>query len=211
MAAVTKPPSSEDSLTAALQAQEYLQSRLRPTSSTTSFRSIPIIDLTSSFSSSLSARQAIAQEIHFACISTGFFYITGHGIPSSVCEGVLKLAHRFFHELSPSSKDKIHMRQSSQFRGYEPADFSSVNDFTSKETKEAFNWGYESGLDPTGGDGKYVELDGSSEGAVNLWPSEDELSGFYDGIAAYYGQVCRPLPLSDFKVLLMRYVHRSWL
>lgn len=192
MAAVTNPPAPEDSLTAALQAQEYLQARLKPTSSTISFRSIPIIDLTPSFSGSLSARQAVAREIHSACTTTGFFYITGHGIPSWVCEGVLILAHRFFHELSPESKEKIHMRQSSQFRGYEPAAFSSVNDFTSKETKEAFNWGYESGLDPTGGDGKYVELDGSSEGVVNLWPSGSELPGFYEGIAEYYGQVSSP-------------------
>lgn len=81
------------------------------------------------------------------------------------------------------------MKQNNYFRGYEPAAFSSVNDFTSKETKEAFNWGYESGLDPTGGDGKYVELDGSSEGAVNLWPKESELPGFYGGIAKYYGHV----------------------
>jgi hypothetical protein len=82
------------------------------------------------------------------------------------------------------------MKNSDHFRGYEPAAFSSVNDFTNKETKEAFNWGYESGLDPTGGDGKYVELDGSSEGAVNQWPKESELPGFYTGIAKYYGEVC---------------------
>lgn len=81
------------------------------------------------------------------------------------------------------------MKQSEHFRGYEPAAFSSVNNFTSKETKEAFNWGYEAGLDPTDGDGKYVELDGSKEGAVNLWPQESELPGFYKGIAEYYGHV----------------------
>lgn len=81
------------------------------------------------------------------------------------------------------------MKQSEHFRGYEPAAFSSVNNFTSKETKEAFNWGYEAGLDPTGGDGKYVELDGSKEAAVNLWPQESELPGFYKGIAEYYGHV----------------------
>ena len=81
------------------------------------------------------------------------------------------------------------MKHSDHFRGYEPAQYSSVNHFTSKETKEAFNWGYEAGLDPTGGDGKYVELDGTSAGGKNLWPQEDEIPGFYRGIADYYGQV----------------------
>jgi isopenicillin N synthase-like dioxygenase len=194
MAAVANPPSTsngghESSLAAALNAQEYLQSRLTSTSETTSFRSIPIIDLTRSFSSLLSDRQAVAQEINQACTKVGFFYITGHRIPNDVCDRVLTLAHRFFHELPQESKEAIHMKHSKYFRGYEPAAFSSVNNFTSKETKEAFNWGYESGLDPTGGDGKYVELDGSSEGAVNLWPKEEEIPGFYKGIAEYYGEV----------------------
>lgn len=84
------------------------------------------------------------------------------------------------------------MRQSKYFRGYEPSAFSQVNAFEEKETKEAFNWGYESGLDPTGGDGAYVELDGVKEGKVNLWPSEEELPGFYEGIREYYGHVSFP-------------------
>lgn len=94
------------------------------------------------------------------------------------------------------------MKQNDYFRGYEPAAFSSVNDFTSKETKEAFNWGYESGLDPTGGDGKYVELDGKPEAGVNLWPKESELPGFYEGIAKYYGHVCS-LPKNKYYVLML--------
>lgn len=88
------------------------------------------------------------------------------------------------------------MKNSKYFRGYEPAQYSSVNNFTSKETKEAFNWGYEAGLDPTGGDGKYVELDGSTDGGKNLWPDEKILPGFYKGIAEYYGKVCLPSALA---------------
>jgi hypothetical protein len=187
MAAVAQP--LPDSLAEARQAQVYLQDRLKSTSATTSFRSIPIIDLTPSFSSSLADRQAVANEIHDACTTVGFFYIKGHGIPQSVCDDVLKLAERFFHKLPEASKEAIHMKNSKQFRGYEPASYSSVNDFASKETKEAFNWGYESGLDPTGGDGKYVEIDGSSDGTKNQWPSETELPGFYKGIAQYYAHV----------------------
>jgi isopenicillin N synthase-like dioxygenase len=193
MAAVASAPSPslehEGSKAAALEAQEYLQSRLTSTSSAASFRTIPIINLTKSFSSSLADRQAVAAEIRTACTTVGFFYIVGHGIPSSVCDGVLKLASRFFHELSDEGRESIHMKYSDNFRGYEPAAFSSVNDFTSKETKEAFNWGYESGLDPTGGDGKYVELDGAPESKVNQWPKEEDLPGFYAGIKGYYGQV----------------------
>lgn len=191
MAAVARPPtvSNGDSLAEARQAQVYLQNRLKTSSTTPSFRSIPIIDLTPSFSPSLADRQSVAEQIHDACTTVGFFYIKGHGIPQTVCDDVLTLAKRFFHEVPDASKEAIHMKNSKQFRGYEPASFSSVNDFTSKETKEAFNWGYEAGLDPTGGDGKYVEIDGSSDGSKNQWPPEADLPGFYSGIAKYYAHV----------------------
>src|SRR6187402_2973828 len=142
MAAVANPPSTAgptSSLDAARDALQYLQSRLTSTSGAPSFRSIPIIDLTKSFSSSLADRQAVAKEINEACTKVGFFFITGHGIPHSVCSDVLNLAKRFFHELPQESKEAIHMKNNNHFRGYEPAAFSSVNDFTSKETKEAFN------------------------------------------------------------------------
>jgi len=82
MAAVASPPvagasAPDSSLAAALKTQEYLQARLTATSEATSFRSIPIIDLSPSFSSSLEARQSVARQINEACTTVGFFYITG--------------------------------------------------------------------------------------------------------------------------------------
>ncbi|RDW62375.1 hypothetical protein BP6252_11808 [Coleophoma cylindrospora] len=187
------PSTQSDSLAAAIEVQNYLKARLSASKNSPSNESgkweIPIIDLTPSFSPSLSDRQAVASQIHQACITTGFFYITGHGIPLEICNNTLALAERFFRELTPEAKEKIHMKHSDQFRGYEPASWTSVNEYETKETKEGFNFGYESGLDPSGGDGKYVELDGSSEAGKNLWPEETELPGFYAGIAQYYGQV----------------------
>jgi len=185
-------PRGEDvSRAAALQVQEYLSSRLTTKSSTVSFRSIPVIDIGPSFSTSEVARKEVAYKIHEACTTVGFFYITGHG-SEEVCVETLKLAERFFAQVPQSSKDAIHIKNSKYFRGYEPASYSTVNglDAQGKETKEAFNWGYERGLDPTGGDGKYVELDGSPEDpASNQWPSESDIPGFFKGISEYYGRV----------------------
>lgn len=78
-------------------------------------------------------------------------------------------------------------------RGWEPSDYTYVNpdDWETElipETKEGFNWGYEPGLDSTGGDGLYTELDGSSE-IGNIWPSEEDIPGFYSGIREYYSRV----------------------
>jgi len=181
--------SKDSSHAAALEIQEYLSTRLTTKSATTSFRSIPVIDLRSSFSSSATAREEVAKRIHEACTTVGFFYITGHG-NESLCQQTLELAERFFTNVPQASKDKIHMKHSKYFRGYEPAAYTTVNNFEAKETKEAFNWGYEAGLDPSGGDGKYVELDGSRpDSKANLWPNEEDIPGFYKGIAEYYGEV----------------------
>lgn len=92
-----------------------------------------------------------------------------------------------------AKKDALHIRHSPLFRGYEPADSTYVDpDSTAQpETKEAFNFGYEVALDPTGGDGKYVELDGRppQPGNTNVWPAEKDLPGFYTRVAEYYACV----------------------
>jgi isopenicillin N synthase-like dioxygenase len=188
--------------------QEHLRTRLAgaldkppPGVSYDSLPSVPLIDIGRTFTSDASAKEAVAQQIRSACLTTGFFQISNHGVTTSAISGVLEQARRFFHELSPEARERINVRQSPLFRGYEPPDFSYVNPDDmgraggfrhQPETKEGFNWGYEEALDPSGGDGSYVELDGSSPkvtGLGNLWPMEEELPGFYDAIREYYAQV----------------------
>jgi isopenicillin N synthase-like dioxygenase len=169
---------------------------------------VPLIDLGPSFDPSTPAsRHAAAQAIREACLTTGFFQISNHGITTSATEGILAQAERFFHRLTPAQKDELHVRHSPLFRGFEPGDYTYVNpddnsrssnpaekSVTSKpESKQGFNFGYEPSLDSTGGDGKYVELDGSppSAGKTNVWPREEDLPGFRDGVAEYYGQILK--------------------
>ena len=189
-------------------AQEDLRLRLinaltkpPPTILSDSVLTVPLIDISSSFANDATSRKAVAAQIREACVTTGFFQISNHGVSVEAMDGILKQAKRFFHELSPEVKERLHVKNSPLFRGYEPHDFSYVNpDDKGKdksvshqqETKEGFNWGYEEQLDPTGGDGKYVDLDGQSPaqtGVGNLWPSEKDLPGFYEAIRLYYGQV----------------------
>ena len=164
----------------------YLESRLAAKYKITDadFK-VPIIDLSPSFSTLLDDRQSVAAQIHNACTTSGFFYITNHGIPSSTLEGILKQAERFF-DLPSAKKEELHINKSRYGFGWEPSDFTSIAGDV--ETKEGFNFGYEAGLDPTGGDGKYRNLDGSQDKA-NLWPEEEDLPGFYEGAAEYYGAV----------------------
>lgn len=157
---------------------------------------VPLIDIGPSLDGGLESRKSVAYQIRDACVTTGFFQISNHGVKQESMASVLDQARRFFHELSDEQKQALHIKHSALLRGYEPHDATYVNTDdkggAQKETKEGFNWGYEQGLDPTGGDGKYVELDGGSPseaGLGNVWPLEQDLPGFYAGIAEYYGQV----------------------
>jgi isopenicillin N synthase-like dioxygenase len=165
----------------------YLQSRLAAKDAAApSQYTIPNIDISTSFSTSLSARQAVADQIRSACTNTGFFYITSHGVPESSRQGILTQAQRFYSTLSREQKDKLHVRSNDLGIGWEPSEYTSIAGDI--ETKEAFNFGYEASMDRSGGDGKYRNLDGSDHNA-NLWPSEEDLPGFKAGVSEYYSQV----------------------
>ncbi|RMY72258.1 hypothetical protein D0863_04636 [Hortaea werneckii] len=177
-------------------AQDYLNSRLKKGGSekqTTPF-TIPEINIALSFSASLDDRKAVARQMHDACVGSGFFHITGHGISEETRQRIIALAKRFFKTLPKEKKQALHVEHSKYFRGWEPAEFTYVNpgDWSAEdaapETKEGFNWGYEAGLDPTGGDGQYRELDGADVNG-NVWPSETDIPGFYATIKEYYGEV----------------------
>ncbi|CZT24740.1 related to gibberellin 20-oxidase [Ramularia collo-cygni] len=179
-------------------AQNYLNKRLnsrcRSDQDQSTGFTVPTINIASSFSSDVKDRKACAAQIRDACTSSGFFQITGHGISDQARQGILQAAKRFTKDLSREKKEALHVKHSEYFRGWEPAQYTKVNpdDWSAEdaapETKEGFNWGYEEGLDPTGGDGAYRELDGSSKNG-NVWPTEDDLPGFYAAVAAYYGEV----------------------
>src|SRR2546423_2732476 len=163
-------------------AQSHLRTRLAgalssppPNTPPSLLPTVPLIDLGPSFDATSESRRAVAQAIREACITTGFFQVSNHGITPSAMSGILTQAKRFFHDLTPAQKDELHVRYSPLFRGFEPGDYTYVNpDDNSRssnsldksaasnpESKQGFNFGYEPALDPTGGDGKYVELDGT--------------------------------------------------
>jgi isopenicillin N synthase-like dioxygenase len=178
----------EDSVTKQeARSTSYLASRLAAKSAVTDDNfNIPVIDISPSFSSSLKDRQTVAAQIRDACTTSGFFYITNHHIPASTLSGVLKQAERFFGTLSEDKKRELHIKKSKFGYGWEPSEYTSLAGDV--ETKEGFNFGYDAGLDRTGGDGKYANLDGS-QGVANVWPIEEDLPRFYDGVREYYGSV----------------------
>ncbi|KAF9691108.1 hypothetical protein EKO04_010783 [Ascochyta lentis] len=188
MAALLMAESGSHSSTTYTEAREgaaaYLQSRLESRASATDGEfTVPVIDILPSFSASLAERQSVADQIRKACITSGFFYVTNHGVSNSAQEGILHQAKRFMHGLRIEQKEQLHTKRSKLGLGWEPSEYTSIAG--DLETKEVFNFSYEAGMDKTGGDGKYTNLDGTTENG-NLWPKEEELPGFYAAVKEYY-------------------------
>lgn len=57
---------------------------------------LPIIDIASAFSDDAAAKRAVAAEIDRACVETGFFAITGHGVSEALIEETRRAAVDFF-------------------------------------------------------------------------------------------------------------------
>jgi len=81
--------------------------------------SVPVIDLGASWSSVARDRDAIANEIHRACRTIGFFYVVGHRVDRSLTERAFAIARSFF-DLPMASKMAVDMRKSPTTAGYEP-------------------------------------------------------------------------------------------
>lgn len=184
--------------------QELLRSRLSgalsippPGVDPESLPSVPLIDLQPSFSTSQSDRKLVAAKIRDACTTSGFFQISNHGVTSKAVDDILNQAEEFFHKLSPAQKDSLHIRRNKLFRGYEAGGDTYVNPDDNNpsevESKEGFNWGYESSLDPESKySDEYVELDGQPPAGpdrCNVWPDPEVLPNFKPVLATYYAQI----------------------
>ena len=72
-------------------------------------KSLPMIDVSGLLSSERVDRQVIGNALHDACLDTGFFYITGHGVSSKLQNSVFKYTQEFF-ALPIDEKEKINQK-----------------------------------------------------------------------------------------------------
>lgn len=98
--------------------------------------SVPLIDLGPSFSPEISDRQKVAAQIRDACMTSGFFQISNHGVTAGAITDILSQAEAFFHGLTPAQKDDLHIRHSKLFRGYEAGGDTYVNPDDNNEAAE---------------------------------------------------------------------------
>ncbi len=98
--------------------------------------SLPIIDV-AGLDGSFAERQAVARQLRKACTDTGFFYISGHGVPAALTDRVFAQSHAFF-ALPMEQKLAVAMTQSSCRHGYEPLKAQTLEVGAPPDLKEGF-------------------------------------------------------------------------
>jgi len=150
---------------------------------------LPIIDISPFLdpTASRAARLATASALNAACLSYGFFYLVGHGIPLSTLDTIIELARSFF-ALPLQEKMVIKRFDAGGPEGGDSArGYQAVGENVSDgllDVQEAVDWYAEwgRGSHGQGDDG------GVSDGGVkvlqgrNLWPQRPpEMKGVYEG------------------------------
>lgn len=158
---------------------------------------IPIIDISGIFSTHITDRQSVARQIHDAATNTGFFYISGHGIPSDVTDNAYAACLDFFRQ-PVGEKMRAHVDKSAWFNGYKPPRSQRINPFEGVDARETFSWTYDPRLDPAH-DGRRleeipeeirsflrIEPDGAGDTSRFPWNETTSVPHFRPAVVAYW-------------------------
>lgn len=118
--------------------------------------SIPCIDIAALAGTDTVARRALAQTVGHAARSTGFFAITGHGVPADCMAGAFAAAHAVF-ALPVQAKHALAIARHGHNRGYVGLGVEALDEATAPDLKEAYN---------------LVWTDGATR-PPNIWPPID--------------------------------------
>ena len=107
---------------------------------TTPISALPLIDIGGLTSPKPVVRAGVVAAIRDACLSKGFFYISGHGIAQALIDSVL-LESRAFFDLPLVERLRVRRECSICHRGYEPMGGQDLEQTGTPDLKEAFYLG----------------------------------------------------------------------
>lgn len=136
---------------------------------------IPIIDIAGYIEGDVEKIVQVAQELHSACRSPGFFQIIGHTVPTELRQQLLSKMVEFF-ALPPSLKQALNRSQSQCLRGYECVGQQKLEGGFSDQ-KEGFMIGPDL---PT--NKRFLQ-------GPNQWPGENDVPGFKETFTAYFDKL----------------------
>lgn len=132
--------------------------------------SVPVIDISASFSGDGGRRRAVAQEVGRACEGIGFLMITGHGVPQIVIDEADGLSREFFAlPLDEKMGVAIDDRRS-RGRGYRPMGRTHLAKSRGEVAPSDLREQFVSGQDIVPGDPYYERPDAIRFFPTNVWP-----------------------------------------
>lgn len=87
---------------------------MRPPSELASLEELPVIDISALFGKCITSKEHVAQQIHSACVQTGFFYVSGHHVDQ---QPLFECIQQLF-ALPLQEKLKVDAKHSPLHRGY---------------------------------------------------------------------------------------------
>ena len=142
---------------------------------------LPVIDLSGLFTGRDEDRAAVASALGEAARGSGFFYVTGHGIPQSQIDAMFA-ASAEFHGMPRSFKMRWWSGFTTHHRGYVPFEENGT-DFPAKiNFNEAWDLSYEAPADHPD------HLAGWRMTGPNVWP---DIPGWRETVSGYYDAVFR--------------------
>lgn len=157
------------------------------------FSQIPLVDFGAFRNGTDEEKRHVADEIGRSLNEVGFFYLTNHGLPAEVLNGVFQAARNFF-ELPDEVKDRVSSSNTSNHRGYFPIGGENVDPLHTRDIKEGFDIGFE-------GTSAVENREKTGLRGANQWP--EDLPGFQSALEQYYEHsvalgrdLCRAFALS---------------
>lgn len=148
---------------------------------------LPSVDITPFLKDPTStAGQKVVDDVRAACTSTGFFQLTGHGVPPLLQKSLFDAAAKFF-ALPPATKLHLDARKNAGFRGYDVMGAQSYEPGVLPDLKEGFITGIDVPLDDPRVAARRFFM------GRNVWPPAESLAfeEFRGPVEEYYGAMLR--------------------
>jgi isopenicillin N synthase-like dioxygenase len=134
---------------------------------------LPVIDIAALRDTSPETRNEAVANLRKACLDSGFFYISNHGIADALVDDIFSAARSFF-ALSEADKNALDITKSPCRHGYEPLKRQTLEVGAPADLKEGYYIGSE-----VGSNAKFT--------GPNLWPSS--LPEFRATMETYYREM----------------------
>lgn len=155
---------------------------------------IPIIDISGIFSDAVTDRNSAAAQIRDAAMNNGFFYISNHGVPSSVTDAAHAASLDFFRQ-DLDTKRQADSARSAYFNGYKGPRSQRINPHEGVDVRESFSWTYDPRYDPEVGPDGVEAIPDDARRFMRPedfpWEATAHMPHFKDAVVAYFGECLR--------------------